>query len=60
MRLWTLFELMRLTKIELCSLTRTITVAMPALPEGSPDRANALENLRLIRLELARRDVSPH
>jgi hypothetical protein len=59
MRLWTLFELMRLSKSELCDLARTITGALPGLPESSPAYQTAIENLRLIRLELARRDFLP-
>ena len=59
MRVLTLTELMRLTRIELCSLLARITNALPDLPEGSPERDNALTTLRNIRFVLARRDFSP-
>lgn len=59
MRVLTLIELMRLSKIELCDLAARITNAFPDLPEGSPERANAVINLRNIRTILARRDFSP-
>jgi hypothetical protein len=59
MRVLTLTELMRLTRIELCDLAARITNAFPDLPEGSPERQNAVTNLRNIRMTLARRDFSP-
>jgi hypothetical protein len=59
MRVLTLTELMRLTRTELCGLFTQITSELPAFPEGSPERDNALTNLRNIRSALARRDFSP-
>jgi hypothetical protein len=59
MRLLTLTELMRLTRIELCDLYARITMALSKLPEGSTERANGLTNLGNIRRVLARRDFSP-
>jgi hypothetical protein len=60
MRVLTLTELMRLTRIELCALLTRITNELPDCPEGSPERDNALTNLRNIRFVLARRrDYSP-
>jgi len=59
MRVLTLTELMRLTRIELCDLLSRITTALPDLPEGSAERQNAFINLRNIRVMLARRDFSP-
>jgi hypothetical protein len=59
MRILTIIELMRLTRTELCQLARQITSELPNYPEGSPERANALTNLRNIRFALARRDFSP-
>jgi hypothetical protein len=59
MRVLTLFELMRLSKIELCDLVARITNAFPDLPEGSPERAAAVINLGNIRTMRARRDFSP-
>jgi hypothetical protein len=59
MRLLTLDELMRLTRIELCDLAAWITNVFPDFLEGSPERHNAVTNLRNIRMMLARRDLSP-
>jgi hypothetical protein len=59
MRVLTLTELMRLTRVELCKLAQEITIEPSTLAEGSPERANALTNLRNIRFVLARRDYSP-
>jgi hypothetical protein len=59
MRVLTIIELMRLSKIELCDLAARITNAFPDLPEGSPERAAAVINLRNIRTMLARRNFSP-
>jgi hypothetical protein len=58
MRVLTLFELLRLSKIELCDLAARITNALPDWSEGSPERAAAVFNLRNIRTMLARRDFS--
>jgi hypothetical protein len=59
MRVLTLTELMRLSKIELCDLLARITNAFPDLPEGSIEWQNAVMNLGNIRRVLARRDFSP-
>lgn len=59
MQVLTLTELMRLTRIELYALAARITTELAKLPEDSPDRNNALINLRNIRFVLARRDLSP-
>ena len=59
MRVLTLTELMRLTRIELCALAAQITNALTEFPEGSTERLNAQINLRNIRSVLARRDFSP-
>jgi hypothetical protein len=59
MRVLTIFELMRLTKIELCNLLAKITNMLPDFPEGSAERDAAYINLRNIRTVLARRDFSP-
>ena len=59
MRVLTLTELMRLTRIELCGLFTQITNELLAFPEDSPERDNALTNLRNIHGALARRDFSP-
>jgi hypothetical protein len=59
MRVLTISELMRLTRIELCQLAARIANELPSFPEGSVERANAEANLRNIRFVLARRDFSP-
>jgi hypothetical protein len=42
MRVLTLTELMRLTRIELCALLTRITNELPDFPEGSAERDTAL------------------
>jgi hypothetical protein len=59
MRVLTLNELMRLTRIELFALAAQITNALAEIPEDSTERLNALINLRNIRSIVARRDFSP-
>jgi hypothetical protein len=59
MRVLTINELMRLTRIELIDLLVRITNGLPSLPEGSPERETALINLRNIRTVLARHDLTP-
>jgi hypothetical protein len=50
---------MRLSKIELCDLLARITNLLLDLPEGSPERRNALITLQNIRQVLARHDLTP-
>lgn len=59
MRVYSINELLRLTRNELCSLLVQISSALPTFPEGSPERTVAYINLRNIRAVLARRDLSP-
>jgi hypothetical protein len=59
MRVLTLIELMRMTRIELCDLAARITNALPGFPVASLEYANARINLRNIRRVLARRDPAP-
>jgi hypothetical protein len=59
MRVLTINELMRLTRIELCDLLARITNMRPDFPEGSAEREAAQINMRNIRTVLARRDFSP-
>ena len=59
MQLLTVNQLWRLTRIALSILARRIKIALPALPDGSPERANALASLRNISYVLLRRDFSP-
>jgi hypothetical protein len=58
MRVLTINELLRLTRIELSDLATRIS-ELPTFPDGSPERASALTSLRNIRYVLARRDCSP-
>ena len=59
MRVLTINELMRRSKIELCDRLARITNRLPDFPEGSPEREAAHISLRNIRFVLARRDFSP-
>ncbi len=59
MRVLTINELMRLTRIELCGLAARITAELSTFREGSPQRTAAHINLRNIRWALARHDLSP-
>jgi hypothetical protein len=59
MRVLTITELMKMSKIELCDRLAKITNDLPDYPEDSPERAAAHTNLRNIRLMLARRQFTP-
>lgn len=59
MEVLTMTELMRLTRGELCGLESRITMALPAHPEGSPERNNAVRNLHNIRRVIAWYDLAP-
>lgn len=59
MRVRTLTELMLLSRTELFDLAARITTMLIHQAEGSPERFNADLNLRNIRQELLRREVSP-
>jgi hypothetical protein len=59
MRILTIGELMRLSRIELCHLARRMTKKLATCPTGSPQHAIALNNLRRIRYVLARRTLAP-
>jgi hypothetical protein len=56
MVVYTIVELMRLTRIELCDLAAKITNRLPDYPETSLAYANARETLQNIRSILTRRD----
>ena len=58
MRVLTLIELMRLTRMELCDLMVQIANALRTYPEGSVERQNAITNLSNIARILASREVS--
>jgi hypothetical protein len=49
MRVLTINELPRLTRIELRNLAAKIASELPTLPEGSPESANAVMSLRNVR-----------
>jgi hypothetical protein len=59
MRVWTLNELLRLTRTELCALHREIAATLARLRETSPQRLIALRNLRNIRHVLGRMTPTP-
>ncbi len=59
MRVMTITELLRLTRVQLTDLLIRITSALPDLPEGSDERVIALTNLRNIRYVLTRNDLRP-
>jgi hypothetical protein len=59
MKIYSITELMRLTRAELCALLNQIAATLPTFREGSPQRTAAYINLRNIRAILARRDFSP-
>jgi hypothetical protein len=59
MRVLSIKELMRLTRIELIDLLVRITHALRDMPEGSANRQIALINLRNIRSVLTRHDLTP-
>jgi hypothetical protein len=59
MRVLTIAELMRLTRIELTDLLVWIKSSLSDYPEGSIERENALTSLRNIRAELLRRGPTP-
>jgi hypothetical protein len=55
MVVYTIVELMRLTRVELCDLAAKITNALPDYPETSQEYANGRYTLRNIRHVLARK-----
>jgi len=59
MRVYTLKELFRLTRVELFALHHRIASRLAQLPEGSDERGIALTNLRNIRRVLARPNLTP-
>jgi hypothetical protein len=59
MRVVTIHELWRLTRIELSNLAQQIKGKLPTLAGDSPQRASAVTSPRNIKYVLARRDFSP-
>lgn len=53
MRVYTVAELFCMTRTQLFALHDGTIADLNAMPEGSPDRGNALETLRRIRSVLA-------
>jgi hypothetical protein len=58
-RVLSIKELLRLTRVQLIGLHVQITNALPDMPEGSESRQIALINLRNIRIVQARHDLKP-
>jgi hypothetical protein len=59
MKVWTMSELVQLSRSELLQLFEAISSRLAALPEGSHERQVALENLDNIRAVLNRPAFSP-
>jgi hypothetical protein len=58
MRVLTLNELMRLTRMQLCDLLEQMTNVLRTYPEGSVEHQAAVINLRNIARILANRELS--
>jgi hypothetical protein len=59
MKLWSLTDLMHLTRQELCELACQVEACLPHWESGSVERHNALVSLRNIRRMLALRKSRP-
>jgi hypothetical protein len=59
MTLWTLTDLMHLTRRELCALACRIAASLPEFESGSVERHNALASLSNIRRVLVQRNSQP-
>lgn len=57
--LWTIGELMHLTRDELCDLAEQITLKLPHLDADTVARSNALTSLDNIRRVMILRDLHP-
>jgi hypothetical protein len=57
MTLWTISELMHLTRDELCNLAATIERSLPEFEAGTIERLNALTSLCNIRRVMAWRGL---
>ena len=57
MPLWTITELMHLTRDELCDLAARISLALPELDAGTVARSNAIMSLDNIRRVMMLRDL---
>jgi hypothetical protein len=59
MKILSLTELLRLSRVELSDQLATLTNAFPDYPDGSPDSDIARHNLKLIRCALVQRPAEP-
>jgi len=59
MQLWTIAELMHLTRDELCDLAARITLTLPEFDVGTAARSDALASLDNIRRVMILRDIHP-
>jgi hypothetical protein len=59
MKIWTLQELMQLTRQELCELAGGIAASLPQLEAGTAERSCALTSLDNIRRTMLKRGYSP-
>jgi hypothetical protein len=59
MSLWTVAELMHMTRDELCNLAARISHRLPDLEAGAVARTNALASLDNIRQVMVLRDLHP-
>jgi hypothetical protein len=59
MSLWTIAELMHMTREELCDLAARIAHKLPELEAGTVARTNALASLDNIRRVMVLRDLHP-
>ena len=57
MKLWTISELMHLTRDELCNLAATIEQSLAEFEAGTIERSDALTNLDNVRRVMVRRDL---
>jgi hypothetical protein len=59
MQLWTIEELMHLTRDELCDLAARIALTLPKFSAGTPARSDALTSLDNIRRVMVLRKLQP-
>jgi hypothetical protein len=59
MSLWTVAELMHMTRDELCDFAARISHKLPELEAGAVARTNALASLNNIRRVMVLRDLHP-
>ena len=59
MKLMSLIELLRLSRVELCDELARLTNTLPDFPEGSAEDHVIRHNLRVIRRALAQRPADP-